>query len=42
MCLSPTSPLPSTLRPVLDKAWTIRVLPGPHGAPDFFTPADVA
>ncbi|MGR4865887.1 urea carboxylase [Caulobacter sp. LARHSG274] len=29
-------------RPATTKAWTIRVLPGPHGAPDFFTPADVA
>jgi urea carboxylase len=34
--------LPPPLRPVTTKAWTIRVLPGPHGAPDFFTPADVA
>ncbi|MEW6018327.1 MAG: urea carboxylase [Pseudomonadota bacterium] len=29
-------------RPGLAKAWTIRVLAGPHGAPDFFTEADVA
>ena len=42
MGVSPTSSLPSSLRPVPTKAWTIRVLPGPHGAPDFFTPADVA
>jgi urea carboxylase len=42
MCLSPTAPLPVDLRPATTKAWTIRVLPGPHGAPDFFTPADVA
>ncbi len=35
-------PLASDLRPEVAKAWTIRVLPGPHGAPDFFTPADVA
>ena len=34
--------LASDLRPETTKAWTIRVLPGPHGAPDFFTPADVA
>lgn len=34
--------LSADLRPELTKAWTIRVLPGPHGAPDFFTPADVA
>jgi urea carboxylase len=29
------------LRPQIAKAWTIRVLYGPHGAPDFFTPADI-
>ncbi|PZR36832.1 urea carboxylase [Caulobacter segnis] len=34
--------LAADLRPALGKAWTIRVLPGPHGAPDFFTPADIA
>jgi urea carboxylase len=34
--------LPPPLRSATTKAWTIRVLPGPHGAPDFFTPADVA
>jgi len=34
--------LAEALRPEVTKAWTIRVLPGPHGAPDFFTPADVA
>jgi urea carboxylase len=34
--------LAASLRPVTAKAWTVRVLPGPHGAPDFFTPADVA
>lgn len=33
--------LPPPSRPVTTKAWAIRVLPGPHGAPDFFTPADV-
>ena len=30
------------LRPALGREWRLRVLPGPHGAPDFFTPADVA
>jgi len=39
---SPTLPLSPALRPDTTKAWTTRVLPGPHGAPDFFTPADVA
>lgn len=29
------------LRPHLTKAWTVRVLYGPHGAPDFFTVGDV-
>ena len=33
--------LPSELRPQLGKGWAIRVLYGPHGAPDFFTPADI-
>jgi urea carboxylase len=28
-------------QPVLGPDWTIRVLYGPHGAPDFFTPDDV-
>lgn len=37
-----TAPLAEPLRPATTKAWTVRVLPGPHGAPDFFTPADVA
>jgi urea carboxylase len=35
-------PLVEGSRPSLARAWTVRVLPGPHGAPDFFTPADVA
>jgi urea carboxylase len=28
--------------PPLTREWQIRVLYGPHGAPDFFTPADIA
>ncbi|HEY0798623.1 MAG TPA: DUF2118 domain-containing protein, partial [Candidatus Baltobacteraceae bacterium] len=28
--------------PVLTNAWRVRVLAGPHGAPDFFTPEDIA
>jgi urea carboxylase len=39
---TPAAPLDKTLLPATIKAWTISVLPGPHGAPDFFTPADVA
>jgi urea carboxylase len=35
------SPLPAVLRPPLTREWTIRVLYGPHGAPDFFTQADI-
>jgi urea carboxylase len=34
--------LATDLRPAMGTAWVIRVLPGPHGAPDFFTPADIA
>jgi urea carboxylase len=34
--------LPSTLRPEIATAWTLRVLYGPHGAPDFFTADDIA
>ncbi len=29
------------LRPAIDNAWTLRVIYGPHGAPDFFTPEDI-
>ncbi len=32
--------MPATL-PELGRAWHLRVLYGPHGAPDFFTPADI-
>ena len=34
--------LPATLVPDIGHEWTVRVLYGPHGAPDFFTPGDVA
>jgi urea carboxylase len=33
--------LPQALVPALHDTWTIGVLYGPHGAPDFFTEADV-
>ncbi len=39
--LAAPSALPAALRPTYADAWTIGVLYGPHGAPDFFTPADV-
>ena len=34
-------PLADHEQPALDRHWTLRVLSGPHGAPDFFTPDDV-
>jgi urea carboxylase len=37
-----THSLPSELLPTLGKEYDLRVLYGPHGAPDFFTPADIA
>ncbi len=33
--------LPTALRPALTRDWRVRVLAGPHGAPDFFTPEDI-
>ena len=33
--------LPPRLQPTLTRAWRVRVLYGPHGAPDFFTSADI-
>ncbi|MDR3436750.1 urea carboxylase [Telmatospirillum sp.] len=36
------SPVPADIIPVLDHHWTIGVLYGPHGAPDFFTDDDMA
>lgn len=33
--------LPAAPLPDLAKEWTLRVLYGPHGAPDFFTDADI-
>ena len=36
-----TSSLPAELIPTYTRAWQIGVLYGPHGAPDFFTPADI-
>jgi len=35
-------PLPSVSLPDLSTEWSVRVLYGPHGAPDFFTEADIA
>lgn len=33
---------PPALRPAIGHHWDIGVLYGPHGAPDFFTPEDIA
>jgi urea carboxylase len=33
--------LPPGLQPVLTSRWTIGVIDGPHGAPDFFTAGDI-
>jgi urea carboxylase len=33
--------MPQTLIPIYTNAWEIAVLYGPHGAPDFFTDADI-
>jgi urea carboxylase len=37
----PVQQLPAALIPQYPQHWTIGVLDGPHGAPDFFTPADI-
>jgi len=34
--------LPQSLLPVMTHNWELRVIYGPHGAPDFFTDADIA
>jgi urea carboxylase len=36
-----SSPLRAELRPQLTRKWRLRVLYGPHGAPDFFTAEDI-
>lgn len=43
----PDAPVPEPLGPVhvaatLTREWEVRVMYGPHGAPDFFTPDDIA
>ena len=37
-----TTPLPSSLLPDINSVWTVRVIYGPHGAPDFFTEQDIS
>jgi urea carboxylase len=39
---APEAELPEALVPQIGHEWTVRVLYGPHGAPDFFTPGDIA
>ncbi|HUN73287.1 MAG TPA: urea carboxylase [Steroidobacteraceae bacterium] len=36
-----TAELPEPARPPIEREWTLRVLYGPHGAPDFFTTEDI-
>lgn len=33
--------IPKEVRPILTNEWKIKVIYGPHGAPDFFTPEDI-
>ncbi len=35
------NPLPELLKPSIKNLWHLRVIYGPHGAPDFFTPDDI-
>jgi len=45
LALHPPAVIParrSVIQPELGPQWVIRVLYGPHGAPDFFTDADIA
>ncbi|HVR63326.1 MAG TPA: urea carboxylase, partial [Polyangia bacterium] len=39
---APAARLPDALVPPLSPSWEIAVLHGPHGAPDFFQPDDIA
>lgn len=34
--------LPNALQPAIENTWQLRVIYGPHGAPDFFTDDDIA
>jgi urea carboxylase len=38
---APIAPVPVAAAPIAD-TWQITLIPGPHGAPDFFTQADIA
>ena len=39
--LAVSEELPEALRPQWSNHWSIKVLYGPHGAPDYFTPEDI-
>jgi urea carboxylase len=39
---APLLSAPAAIQPLLTRDWEIGVLYGPHGAPDFFTPDDIA
>ena len=39
--IASTAALAADLRPPMTHRWTVGVLYGPHGAPDFFTPDDI-
>ncbi|WP_267396660.1 MULTISPECIES: urea carboxylase [unclassified Sphingomonas] len=39
---APTAALAPADQPAITREWTLAVLYGPHGAPDFFTPDDIA
>ena len=39
---SPMAVAPAALLPVIGNHWALRVIYGPHGAPDFFTDEDIA
>ncbi|GLS89882.1 urea carboxylase [Psychromonas marina] len=39
--IEPTPAMVSTQLPEISDQWTIRVIYGPHGAPDFFCPEDI-
>jgi urea carboxylase len=41
-CATPGPPADHVAPPPLTNAWTLRVVPGPHGAPDFLSRAGVA
>lgn len=41
VAVNDTEQLPVVLKPVINNEWKLRVIYGPHGAPDFFTDDDI-